>query len=225
MGKNGKCQPLMNDTEGIVAAWSWVSVWCPGFGFSCAAWELWQSALADGSWRDSDGHIPFPAAAISIPIWEAVNGRSLFGGLVSPPVFILFSLLSACPAPSGDHSPSDCCSGGEEHSLLGSSVALTLQLMELFSLPGPSLSHNRSGNSIHFYFGSSSQAPSVPNFLLFPNYPGSYFQTCFTCWLVYSSGSLCSAFQMRSLGLCMAAWKLKIILIDSILPFCHCKAT
>lgn len=118
MGKNEKCQPLINYIGGIVTVWSRVSDALPG---SC-----WQCALAVVSWRDLHEHIAFPAAAISVPGLEAVNGRGLLGGLGFFLVFTFYFPFFLPMQPPQETVPeSDCCSGGEEHSLLGSSVALT----------------------------------------------------------------------------------------------------
>lgn len=154
-GEKRKVPALMNDIEGILTVWSSVSVCCSALHLvlvvlpgSCG-----QSALADASWRHLDEHIPFPVAAISIPILEAVNGRRLVGWVFSLIFSFYFPLFLPIQPPQETIPQSDCCSCGEEHSFLGSSVALTCQLMELVSLLGLSLGLNRSGNSIHFYFG------------------------------------------------------------------------
>lgn len=63
----------------------------------------------------------------------------------------------------------------------------------LQSLPQPHLEHQS-----HSLFILADQASlSVPNFLLFPNYPPSPFQTSCSFWLLHSSASFCSAFWMR----------------------------
>lgn len=145
-----------------------LSVWCSALDLVSAvlAGSGWQSTLADVSWKDLDEHIPFPAAAISIPILEAVNGRDcLVGWLFSsflPFIFPSFCLSFLFFLPWETVPWFDGCSGGEEHSLLVSSVDLTLYLMELFSLLGPSLSHTRSSNSIPFTLANQAKVCQFP---------------------------------------------------------------
>lgn len=47
-------------------------------------------------------HIAFPAAAISIQVWKQLMGGDCLVGWVFPCFYILFSLLPAYAAPSGD---------------------------------------------------------------------------------------------------------------------------
>lgn len=112
MGKNEKCQPLINEVEGIVTVWSQVSDALPWAGVSVVLpGSCWQSALADPSLKDLDEHIPFPTAAISIPILEAVNGRkAVFDALGFFLVFIFYFPFFLPIQPPQEAIPqSDCC--------------------------------------------------------------------------------------------------------------------
>lgn len=124
---------------------------CPGHGFSCASWELWAICTC---WCELGGL----GWAHSIPCCLVGCFYLIFS--FNFPFFLPFQ------PPQETIPQSDCCSGGEEHSLLGSSVALTLQIVELLSLLGPSLSHSRQFHSFLLWLikprSLSSQFPSVP---------------------------------------------------------------